>query len=340
MQGVLIAYPVMKLIAWRCFLLGFLSVALSTELKNPHGGSESVVKPEVIIPDVWKVNGDDTLLFLHLDIPCDFPLERVKIMSNGEQILVIATDQAKEKPETKAMNKYKLILDALKQQAGYDEELLMRHLGEWYETEEDDEVRVLVKSAIDSLKDVRDAKMHESGPPPAQSIPLGMLVEQVSKRNASSSAKAREVSMSFLAAAAPHGAVVDSTMKHAISHMVTATNTSATAAHEDQNVHKHLRIIKESFAVEIPFPVSAQQVFVLQTPDKDLVVTMPVKRNSLEAQGISTGGKPFTPCAIYNLGGQLIGGADEAPDLYSLAPNLSDRYFMEPNVYLKPLESE
>lgn len=292
----------------------------------------TVVKPEIAIPGVWKVNKEDTLLCLPLDIPSDLPLERVKIMSNGESILVLVTARPKEQPETKAVKKFRLVLDALKQQAGYDEVLLKKHLEEWYETEEDDEVRVLVKSTLDSLKDVRDAKTHESGPPPAMSIPLGMLGKSTSRRIV----KGTKSSVPFLAAD-NHIPIRQLNMTKPMSFIA----SSATATGKEHNLHEHLhtKIIKESFEVEIPFPVSAEQVFVIQTVDQDLIITMPLKRKSLEVQGISTGGKPFIPCPVYNLQGQLIGGLDEAPSLSAMAPTLSTDTFIKEGA-LKPLDNQ
>jgi len=327
----------MQLIVWCCLFVGIFTVASSIQQQSPGGGSGNIVTPKLVIPGEWKVNKDDTLLFLHLGIPSDLSQERVKIMTSGESIMVIVTDQPEVKPETNAVKKYRLILDALKQQAGYDEKQLKKHLEEWYETEEDDEVRVLVKSALDSLQAVRDAKVHEQGPPPTLRIPLGMLAKQVSRSNASSvpseavqsHSKAGGLSTAFLAGTAPHNEMAKSTMQHPVSHAV---------LNIDHHLHNHLRIIKESFSVDVPFPVSAGQVFVLQTPDKDLMVTMPLKRSSLEAQGISTGGKPFIPCPVYTLRGELIGGPNEAPDLYSAMPSLSRQYFVDPDA-LRPLES-
>eukprot|EP00746_Dinoflagellata_sp_MGD_P009506 gnl/MRDRNA2_/MRDRNA2_119362_c0_seq1.p1 gnl/MRDRNA2_/MRDRNA2_119362_c0~~gnl/MRDRNA2_/MRDRNA2_119362_c0_seq1.p1 ORF type:complete len:317 (-),score=65.06 gnl/MRDRNA2_/MRDRNA2_119362_c0_seq1:5-955(-) len=315
----------MQLIVWHCFFSEFLSVALSMHHQKPNGGSGTIVHPKLVIPGEWKVNKGDTLIFLPLDVPSDLQLERVKLMSNGESILVIVTKQPEEKPETNAVKKFRLILDALKQQAGYDEKLLMKHLEEWYETEDDDEVRVLVKSALDSVKAVRDAKKHGSGPPPTMSIPLGLL-DGGSRKNSTAHLKAAEAPAAFLAGTAPHNPISDTILGNPISQVVL-----------DQTLHKRLRIIKESFSLEIPYPVSVEQVFVLQTVDKDLMVTMPLKRTSLEARGISTGGKPFIPTPIYNLQGQLVGGPKEAPDLYSTVPNLSAEYFANPDA-LKPLE--
>jgi len=312
---------------------GFSIAIGSAWQRKPDRGGEKVVKPEIAIPGVWKVNKDETLLFLPLDIPSDLPLERVKVMTNGESILVLVTDQAKDKPETKAVRKYKLILESLKDQAGYDEGLLKTHLEEWYQTEQDDEVRVLVKSALDSLNKVRDAKTHKSGPPPTMSIPLGMLHKQALVKNVSLVETKPGTVPDFLAATPSRDAV-----KHSMLHMVAETDTGKRAldAHRSSDQRLRTKIIKESFVVKIPFPVSAEEVFVLQTRDDDLMVSMPLKKRSLEAQGISTGGKAFIPSPVYNLDGQLIGGKDEAPSLYTMAPTFSAEYFEKKDA-LQPL---
>merc|ERR550525_499188 len=65
----------------------------------------------------------------------------------------------------------------------------------------------------------------------------------------------------------------------------------------------HAGIVKESFAVDIPFPVPSNQVFVIKGGPQIMYVVLPLKRESLEASGISTGGKPFVRSPMFDLHG-------------------------------------
>merc|ERR1719272_1732597 len=105
----------MQLTMWCCFFVGLLRSASSSQQHKPGGGEVAmVVQPKIVVPGNWQVDKQETFLFLPLGIPSEFPLERIKIMTNGESMLVVVTDHFEDKPDTKAVTKYKMMLEAIK----------------------------------------------------------------------------------------------------------------------------------------------------------------------------------------------------------------------------------
>jgi len=260
---------------------------------NPGG---EVVQPKMVVPGEWLIDSKETFLFLPLTIPVDKPLDQIKIMSNGDSILVVVTEKPQEQPETNAIKKYKLVVEALKREAGHDEKILKDKLQTWYETEDDDEVKVQVKAALDSLTQVRKAKANTAIR--TVSVPLGMLAKQAASAMLGKNASVQGVS--FLAKVASHNSTKEPEEVEEAEHVLSALHT-------DKKIRTG--IIKESFAVEIPYPVPTEQVFILKGDAKnELMVVMPLKRNSLAAQGISTGGKPFLRVPVFSVTGQILAG--------------------------------
>lgn len=280
--------------------LGRLAFFFHVAAANAPAGGE-VVQPKMVIPGEWMVDAKESFMFLPLTIPKDMPLDQCKIMSNGDSILVVVTEKPQEQPETNAIKKYKLVIEALKQEAGHDESVLKDKLQQWYETEEDDEVQVQVKSALDSLTKVRQAKANTAVR--TVSVPLGMLAKQ-----AASAMVGKDVAVegvSFLAKTTLHNASSSDPQAEEVSE----AEHVLSALHTDKKIHTG--IIKESFAVEIPYPVPIEKVFILKGEvQNQLMVAMPLKRNSLAAQGISTGGKPFVRVPVFSITGQRLAGPD------------------------------
>lgn len=241
-------------------LLATALVAASAEIQPGD-----VVHPEIVVPGDWLTDEASRFLFLPLAVPQDLQLEHCKIMSNGESVLVVVTRRPEEQPETNALRKYRLVVEALKAEAGHDEGLLRGKLQTWLETEEDEEVQVRVRAALDSLDSVRAAK--GGATPRTVSVPLGLLARG-----------------------------------------------SATKAKRRAN------IIRETFAVEIPYPAPAERVFVVRAGPAELLVGMPLLRHSLEASGISTGGKAFIRMPVFDTEGELLSGP--AADFQQLAQGL------------------
>eukprot|EP00746_Dinoflagellata_sp_MGD_P168124 gnl/MRDRNA2_/MRDRNA2_99307_c0_seq1.p1 gnl/MRDRNA2_/MRDRNA2_99307_c0~~gnl/MRDRNA2_/MRDRNA2_99307_c0_seq1.p1 ORF type:complete len:308 (+),score=85.33 gnl/MRDRNA2_/MRDRNA2_99307_c0_seq1:114-1037(+) len=271
------------------------SLVIGATSNAPAGGE--VVQPKMVIPGEWMVDAKETFMFLPLTVPTGMPADQIKIMSNGDSILVVVTEKPQEQPETNAIKKYKLVVDALKQEAGHDEKVLKDKLQEWYETEDDDEVKVQVKSALDSLTQVRQAKANTAIR--TVSVPLGMLAKQAATAMLGKDVAVQGVS--FLAKASLHNTTKEPEEVEEAEHVLSALHT-------DKKIHTG--IIKESFAVEIPYPVDTEKVFILKqdASANELMVAMPLHRNSLAAQGISTGGKPFLRVPVFSVTGQVLAG--------------------------------
>lgn len=243
------------------------------------------MQPEIVIPGEWMMDNAQKFLFLPLTVPADMSASQVKVMSNGESLLVVVTEQPKEEPETNALRKYKLVIEAIKKETGHDEALLQTKLQTWFETEDDDEVKPHIRAALDSLIRVRSAKKQESTK--SVSVSLGMP----QKKSASS----------LMQLSAVPAASVPSTPVHSLS-------ASLRGQKQAQHRHRVAKVIKESFAVEIPYPVPTERIVLINTKATTMTVAMPLVRKSLEASGISTGGKPFNRIPVFNSVGSWMAG--------------------------------
>lgn len=254
-----------------------------------------VVVPEIVVPGEWLTDEKDSFLFLPLDIPGDIPVEQCKILSNGDSLLVVVTEKPQDEPETNAVKKYKLIVDAIKDEAGENESLLVSKLHTWLDTEEDDEVSVLIRSALDSLAQVHLAKNNTK--PRAISVKLGLLAE----------------------AAGGDDPILKGEVNRALPALRRLAKRSGSAAgtgrRDRESGALQQKVIKESFAVQIPYPVPKEQVFVLRARPTMLVVGMPLLRKSLGAKGVSTGGKPFARVPMFGEEGLLAGPAADMKQL-------------------------
>lgn len=287
--------------------IGLLVVAIwqtSTALNvDRHQKPGDIVRPEIVIPGEWMVDQPEQFLFLPLTVPADVDVSHLKVMSNGESLLVVVTETPQEEPQTNALRKYKLVMEAIKQEAGHDEDLLKAKLQTWLDTEDDDEVKVHIRAALDSLTDVQKGKAaaaHKS-----ISVSLG----DPHKKAASS--------LLELAATATQPTA---TVPTAPSHTLPALLRGSTQQKQQHHHFHATRIIKESFAVEIPYPVPLDRIFLLRTTSTVLMATMPLMRKSLEASGISTGGKAFKRVPVFNQAGQWIAGPKS--DIKVLAADL------------------
>lgn len=254
----------------------------SLRSSKPEPGA--IIQPEIVVPGEWLTDEAEKFLFLPLTIPEDLALGQAKVMSNGESLLVVVTEQPQDQPDTMALKRYKLLVEALKVEVGHDNDALIVKLQDWYDTEDDDEVRVHIMAALDSLKKIVAAK--ENVTPRTVSVPLGAaLAQQAVKLLGGPNA-----SLSTDAAAADR---------------VLPSLRRSTKQTRGQVGHG---IIKESFAVEIPYPVPTERIFVLKAEPTLLLVGMPLVKNSLEANGISTGERPFNRVPVFSVEGQKLAG--------------------------------
>jgi len=261
-------------------LLWHVASALTVDRQQKPG---DVVQPEIVIPGEWMTDPSDHFLFLPLTVPADMAATQLKVMTNGESLLVVVTERPKEEPETNALRKYKLVVEAIKTEVGHDEDLLVTKLQTWLDTEDDDEVKQHIQAALDSLVHVRKSKDKDSTK--SVSVSLGMPHHA----DASSLLELSETPL----AAKPVAAAQVTTLRGAGQHI---------------HHHHHARVIKESFAVEIPYPVSSENIILVKTKPTTLIAVMPLVRKSLEAKGISTGGKPFNRVPVFDGVGKWVAG--------------------------------
>jgi len=256
-----------------------------------------IMKPKIVVPGEWMTNKEENFFFLPLEVPGDIELEQCKVMSNGDTILVVVTKTPGEQPDTNAMKKYKLIVQAMKDEVGHDENALKQKLATWLSTEEDDEVRTHIQAALDSLVRVQAVKQDLT--PRSVSVRLGVLAKNAMLHNESQAFIALRASKSTPLLSKPSKA-------HSLPSVSRISHHS-----EKKSAEKHdmrAGIIKESFAVEVPYPVPTEKVFILKTAPTMLMVGMPLKKNSLAASGISTGGKPYLRVPVFTPQGQRLAG--------------------------------
>merc|ERR1719163_2777125 len=90
-------------------LLWHVADALVIDRQSKPG---EVVRPEIVVPGEWMTDAEDHFLFLPLTIPTDMA-QSLKVMTNGESLLVVVTQQPKEEPDSNALRKYKLVVEAM-----------------------------------------------------------------------------------------------------------------------------------------------------------------------------------------------------------------------------------
>jgi len=299
---------------------------------------QEVVQPEIAVPGMWMTDAKEKFLFLPLTVPKDLPLKRCKIMSNGDSILVVITEKVEEEPETQAMTKYKLLVDAIKEESNHDEKLLKTKLQTWYETEEDDEVKVHIKAALDSLIKVREMKKNTE--PRTVSVPMGLLVKQAEAdlKNGNLVPLVQKKSSFLQLRASGMGAPTLATEVDQAEHSLTSLHKAMSSSKTGGKADLQAKIIKESFAVEIPYPVPMEEVFILQSKPDELLISMPFEKNSLEAQGVSTGGKPFQRVPVFSMKGEQIAGPTQNNGLaMSIATSVDKDHLDAAHGDLKPL---
>jgi hypothetical protein len=332
-----------------------LAAVEAAEERRPSGDA---IQPEIVVPGGWLTDNAAKFLFLPLEVPKDIG-KACKIMSNGDSVLVVVTERPEEEPETNAMKKYRLVMEAIKTESRNDERKLKSKLKAWLDTEEDDEVRVHIQAAFDSLTRVRKAKKNVN--PRVVSVPLGLFEVNSTVETDSNSSTVddhrprsghhhrglqtqrltRRVVGRRLAPSQHQQAAV-TVLRHApqqapasrsllLRHRARRGGGQVAAQARGQ-----MRIIKESFAVVIPYAAPVEEIFVLTPEPGLLMVGMPLKRHSLDAKGISTGGKPFVRLPVFGAHGERLWGEGPA-NLARIAKGLNLHSLTAPNG-LKPLE--
>merc|ERR1719498_877423 len=119
---------------------------------------------------------------------------------------------------------------------------MKQKLHDWLDTEDDDEVKAHIQAALASMNKVQDAKTRAAHK--SVSVSLGIA--------------------------------------HPAALLQTETGYSTLRGRRIHHHHnqKAARVIKESFAVEIPYPVQTEQIVLLRTKPTTLMVAMPLVKKS------------------------------------------------------------
>jgi len=148
-----------------------LSLALSA-----FGAFLPMKSPQIRPGANWLSDNAENLLFLPFEISDYFPLERMKLMCNGESILVLITEEAKDVAESPTVQSFREKMDKMKKEAKVHEQggekRLHEKLQEWHR-EEDKKVKEMVKETFDHLQAVKKQKKVEKTASTA--VPLSSL---------------------------------------------------------------------------------------------------------------------------------------------------------------------
>jgi len=311
----------MKLAALWWLTLGVTSTLGS--LLQERGGV-IVPQPQFVVPDRWATDRSGKFLLLPLSVSEGLSLDECKVLTDGSKILVVVSEQPQEQPETAALRKYRLIVEALKVEAGHDEHLLQSKYLEWLDTEEDEEVQAYVRSAYDSLRSVQAAK----NTPTARTVAVPLGVVQSSRPRI----KYPMYPSSVLQ--------LRGTSTPGIGVPRLAIGKAAAPAFAEVKEEKQLptqssgrSMVRESFAVAIPYPAPPESCFLLRASATLLIVAMPLDRHSLGAQGISTGGVPFVRAPVFDESGRHLAGPRDR-DVHKLAAGLDMSLMSSPSNFV------
>jgi len=144
-----------------------------------------VLKPALVVPGDWMTDPAGIFILLPLSVPNSISLQQCKVLCNGESLLIVVPDWPRDEPESDALQKYKLVMEAFKSQVGHNDLMMKSKLQQWLDIEEDSEVRVHIQAALESLSGVIAAKLK---PPPRRVVvPLGPPKSTQHAQRASSS---------------------------------------------------------------------------------------------------------------------------------------------------------
>jgi hypothetical protein len=335
---------------------GVSAVLAAVEAAEEKQPQDDAVQPEIVVPGGWLTDNAAKFLFLPLEVPKDLG-KNCKIMSNGDSILVVVTERPEEEPETNAMKEYRLVMEAIKTETRNDERKLEFKLKSWLETEEDEEVRAHVQAAFDSLTRVRNAKKNVN--PRVVSVPLGLIESNATAGHTSNSSEIDDHRPYHYH---ERGVPPQGLPRRLLAHLpeqdedesvdlpravrAAPRSRSLLLRHKGRRgghghiararAHAQTRIIKESFSVVIPYAAPVEEIFVLSPEPGLLMVGMPLQKHSLDAKGISTGGKPFVRVPVFGAHGERLWGEGPA-NLARIAKGLNLHSLTAPNG-LKPLE--
>lgn len=234
----------------------------------------------------WLTDPSETLLFLPISVSKELPLKNLKMLCDGQSILVLSTVQP-DIEVNKAERKFKLLLEALKSEAKGDEKKLENELNEWYKSEQDDEVKALVGETLYGLREVMYHKANDNKR--VSTVPLGALVQRAA-------------------------AVLSSSTLHKFLQATHSTGNSTAKGKQGMSAlslrsqrDDAARIIKESFMVEMPVPHDPLHVFALQkTPEEYFVAYVFNPANWGKGDHIAHEQLPFKKLNIFDMKGKPV----------------------------------
>lgn len=239
----------------------------------------------------WLTDPDETILFLPIGVSKELPIEDLKIMSDGTSILVLSTIQPKIE-EGRAEREFKLLLEALKSKAKGDETKLESELSDWYQSEQDAEVKSLVGETLFGLREVMRDKANKSKR--ATTVPFRALVQRSAKVLSSSSLH------NFLQV----NVTTDSSRRSK-----QGGSTSSLLGQRKLNDTKlgAARIIKESFQVDMPVPHNPLGIFALQRSPEEYFICYTFNPDNWGlGDEVAQEQLPFKKIKIYDMSGKFL----------------------------------
>jgi hypothetical protein len=233
----------------------------------------------------WLTDASETLLFLPIGVSKELPLANLKFLCDGKSVLVLST-LTPEVETGRAEKEFKLLLKAMKSEAQGDEPKLESKLLDWYNSEEDPEVKAYVSETLYGLREVQHQKASASKE--VVTVPLGVLVQRASK--------------------------VLSEFESSL-HPIRNTNPSSSRSSKQRRSELSLlsqrisaaRIIKESFLVDMPVPHDPRRVFALQrNPEEYFICYVFNPDNWGLGDDVAREQLPYKTLKIYDMKGNPL----------------------------------
>jgi len=133
---------------------------------------EFTSEPPVAIPGEWLTDAKKSFVFLPIKIPKNMPLDDVKMLTDGKSLLVNVVERPLPRPEDESTKKFRLVLDAFKDETKGNEVALIGKLQEWLADEDSTQVQGLIRETIASINMEEPRKPHS---PRSLTIPLNEL---------------------------------------------------------------------------------------------------------------------------------------------------------------------
>jgi len=311
-----------------------------------------IQNPTIAVPGEWLTDAKKNFIFLPIRIPKTLPLNEVKLLTDGRSILVNVVERPVEAPEDEATKKFRLLLDALKDQAKGDETMLLSKLEEWEGDEDNSKVKDLIRSAMGTLHKVQK----HSTMPKAITVPLNTLeLEAVREKIAAShfrgsGKKKQAYTLQVPRISNPHGKTATIRLKSTYLQedsktsgygdsggdggdepnlitipldaqlLQTLTNSDYVvplhdkdAFSEESDPHDEKPYIKESFSITLPYPTQVNRIFAVLQTSGQVVVCMPYSK------GFKAVSQAFERMPIFDMDGKKLVGqgavsADLAPE--------------------------